>query len=349
MPANPEETSSKKEKKSKKESKKESKKKRKRDAKTEETEEVKEPVKEKSDQKSDVTTDKEARREARKKERQARKEEKEALLEKVPKVDEDGIAYTKLQIKRMVKRVKQGLAPAPTEAEERERLRRDAEMRREEEAELAGLLYNRDEEDDEEEGNSEEPEEKDEDDDKDANDEEIESENATEPKEALVPPKKKAKRSKPVPPDYVCQACKNKHQPVHWIYDCPDKVTVRGTNQKAKKDRGFHDPDSRKVFVSGLPFDVKPGDVQNLFKGCGEVATCRLVKFGDTGRCNGQAYVSFVTDGAAEKALKLSGTTLDNEKPDKKKKGKKTEEQSRRKELKLKVTKVKNRRLTKAT
>ena len=163
------------------------------------------------------------------------------------------------------------------------------------------------------------------------------------------PTKKRAKRSKPVPPDYICQACKNKHATPHWIYDCPDKVTVRGTNQKAKKLRGLHDPSANKLFVSGLPFDVKPTDVTSLFQSCGKVVSCKLVKFRDTGRCNGQAYVSFDTDQAAEKALKLSGTVIDNfsEKGSKKKSKKSGESSSKRKQLKLKVSKMQRRGGTK--
>ena len=299
--------------------------------------------------------DKEARRKARKRNRSDRQKEKEELMEKVPKVDEHGIAYTKLQIRRMLKRVKRGLPPVPTEEEERERLRNEAQLRREEESELAGMIYKKDEDDEEEpeevqmeateaddaENEKEEPEGPNFSDE----DEKLETENKQEGNQ--LPVKKKSKRSKPVPGDYVCQACKNKHQPPHWIYDCPDKITMKGTNQKAKKLRGLNEPDTRKVFVSGLPFDVKPGDVEKLFHACGKVMSCRLVKFGDTGRCNGQAYVSFDTDSGAKKALKLSGTIIDNATDEPKKKQSKKPEATRRKELKLKVSRVLNRTRTK--
>lgn len=315
--------------------------------------------------------DKEGRRETKKQERLARKREKEELMAKVPKVDEDGISYTKLQIKRMLKRVKRGLPPVPTKEEEHERLRNEAQLRREEEAELAGMIFRReddvgDNEDDDQDGDratgKDDSDDRDDDDDDESEGEqdeedaqpEVESSNGgegTSTNEAQQPPKKKSKRSKPVPQDYVCSACKNKHSPIHWIYDCPDKVTVRGTNNKKKKERGLNQPDSRKVFVSGLPFDVKPADVQQLFQGCGKVASCKLVKFGDTGRCNGQAYVSFDTDEAATKSLKLSGTAIDNSKEEgSKKKSKKSDASpSKRRELKLKISRVLNRRVTKKT
>lgn len=294
--------------------------------------------------------DKEARREARKKDRQSRKKDKEDLKEKVPKVDEDGIAYTKIQTKRMIKRVKRGLPPVPTKHEENERLRNEAQLRREEEAELSGMIFGKEEDEEEDEEQAV----KDEDDDSEGagndkadSDEEEKDESKfkkAQKENPAIQQNKKAKRSKTVPDDYVCSACKNKHQPIHWIYDCPNKVTIRGTNQKRKKLRGLHDPDSKKVFVSGLPFDVKPDDVEQLFKGCGTVASCKLIKFEDTGRCKGQAYVSFETDDSAKKAMKLSGTTIDNSKDEPKKKAKKSDTPAKaRMQLKLKVTKVMNR------
>jgi hypothetical protein len=82
------------------------------------------------------------------------------------------------------------------------------------------------------------------------------------------PSKKKSSkpRSKPIPSDYVCRACKNTHKPPHWIYDCPQKATVCGTNQIAKPLRGHIEPDTQhKVFVSGLPFGVTRKAVEDFF------------------------------------------------------------------------------------
>lgn len=293
-------------------------------------------------------------KELRRASRKAKRQEKEDLLAKVPKVDENGIKYTKIQIKRMLKRVKRGMYPVPTEEEERERLRSEAQMRRADEAEFSGLVYQK-----EEEKGDTEADDKDEEVDEAANegvDESIDA-SQTQEEEAMKDDTnqvkneahvaKKAKRSKAVPPDYVCQACNNKMKPVHWIYDCSMKVTVRGRNQKKKKLRGINETDSKKLFVSGLPFEVKPADVTNVFKACGKVVNCKLLKFGDTGRCNGQAYVSFDTDEAASNALKLSGTMIDNGADDApKKKGRKSNEASKRKQLKLKVIKAVNRRVT---
>jgi RNA recognition motif. (a.k.a. RRM, RBD, or RNP domain) len=277
--------------------------------------------------------------------------EKEALLSQVPETDEHGISYSKLQRRRMMKRVKRGLPPVPTPEEEEERLRQEAQLKREEEEELAGMLYNKRKSysDDEEE---------DQDDDDGGPDIEIENSQDENPEDeadigeaqkrnekSSDPEKKKRKRAKEVPVDYICQACKNKHQPVHWIYDCPDKVTIRGTNKVSKSTKGIHDPDEKKVFVSGLPFEAKRKDVEALFSSCGKLVQCKLLTFPDTGRCKGQAYLTFDSQESAKKAVALNGTTIDNKADDDKKP--KGEKGNSRTELKLKVTKMLNRIATK--
>ena len=314
------------------------------------------------------TSKQDDRKEERKKLRQAKLSQKEEWMSKIPKVDQDGISYTKMQIRKMLKRVKKGLNPILTEEEERQRKKNEIELQKEEEAELVGMIYKPDKQDDDDDEDDEGSNDKDsEHNDGDANNEENQSDDdankvgemdqeksteESEPAQApstTLPAKKKAKRSKPVPADYTCSACKNRHQPAHWIYDCPDKVTMRGTNQKKKKLRGLHEPDAKKVFVSGLPFDVKSKDIVGIFQpycgSTGKVVSSKLIAFKDTGRCNGQAYIFFDTEEAAAKALKASGTTIDGAEffPEKKKNDK------GRKELKLKVSRVLNRRLTKGT
>lgn len=300
----------------------------------------------------------------------SKKEEKTELIKKIPLKNEDGIAYTKFQIRQMMKRVKRGLPPVATPKELDEKRQNDARLRREEEAELLGLASTRNIPDsDDNDGNSRGEDEgeidNNENNSDDENDEQ-EKESSADPTVTCTPvpsvtsnsgeAKKKLKQNKPIPSDYICQACKNRHTPAHWIYDCPDKVTVRGTNKKRKKERGVNDPDAKKVFVSGLPFDVKAKAVEDFFsvtKNCGTVAAVRLVKFEDTKRCNGQAYISFDTDEGAQRAITLSGTTLDAEElsspmdgTNSKKKKDDGESPAKRKQLKLKVSKVLNRRKT---
>jgi len=303
---------------------------------------------------------------------QSKKEEKEELLKKVPTKDKDGMAYTKLQIRRMMKRVKKGLPPVPTPRELEESKQAEARLKREEESLYAGEATHNEVQNDSDDDDDDAEEEGEDDD---GDDEGMDGNNNVPPEDkntsTPVPTgnddgkiaKKKAKRNKTVPSDYVCSACKNRNTPAHWIYDCPDKITVRGANQKKKKDRGVHDPDSKKVFVSGLPFEANAKKVEDFFStthNCGIVSCVGLIKFDDSKRCNGQAYVTFNTDEGAKLALELTGITINaeelssdvNDAKKKKKNGKEGEGSSddvivKRKELKLKVSKVRNRNETK--
>mmetsp|Transcript_10764 Transcript_10764/g.15182 ORF Transcript_10764/g.15182 Transcript_10764/m.15182 type:complete len:436 (-) Transcript_10764:92-1399(-) len=305
----------------------------------------------------------------RKAKKSKRKSEKFDLLDKVPKVDENGISYTKIQIRRMLKRVKRGLPPVLTEKEEQERLRQLKLEKKEEEDELAGMFYNKDgsvdeeiDDHEEEDGNNNEKE----------TDQPISNVENPQPSNVIdhiqssqvscneaTPSHKKKKRSKPIPEGYKCSACQNKHTPAHWIYDCPDKIRKPGCNKVAKKLRGINEPASHKVFVSGLPFDTKTKDVENYFQNiqkCGTVVHCKLLTFEDTKRCKGQGIVTFDNEDGAKNALKLNKILLDlgggadaatsNTKQKKNKKGD-NDTPKTKKELVLGVSKVFNRLVTK--
>ncbi|GAX26592.1 hypothetical protein FisN_21Lh057 [Fistulifera solaris] len=270
-----------------------------------------------------------------KEKRRARREERKQWLEKVPKVDEHGIAYTKLQLRRMAKRMARGLDPIESEAEKQERLKNEAELRRQEQDELEGIIRKPIPGDEEDSG----PEAVDSDEER---EESRDAErNITTAKHKSIEPQTvyKNKRKKEVPEDYVCSACQNKHTPVHWIYDCPSKKTIRGTNQLSKKLRGLHNPSTTKVFVSGLPFSMTSKELKDLFdKACGPVARAKAITFPDSGRCKGQGIVTFQDEESARKALTLmNGKQLDVS-GDSKKVGK---------QLQLKVTKVLNRKVSK--
>ncbi|KAL3800260.1 hypothetical protein ACHAWO_013842 [Cyclotella atomus] len=279
----------------------------------------------------------------------AKKQVEEELLAKIPKVDEDGIPYNKIQIRRMKRRVKHGLDPIPTEEEEKEIAKRKEEEKKEVEELFADRekdkLLSEDEVEDGE-GGSDGEESHDDPDDEGADDRD-------KPTHQQQPIYKKA-RTKPVPPDYVCSACQNKSSQdgefsPHWIYDCPSKVTKKGCNTKSKKTRGLTDPPSRKVFVSGLPFDVTERGVKQYFDTAGEVVHVKLLKFEDSQRCKGQGILTFDTDAGAKAALKLNGEIwVEEEEPVKKKKKKSVESTAKeKKELRLKVSKVLNRFVTK--
>lgn len=308
--------------------------------------------------------------------RALKKQRKEDLLSKIPKVDPaTSIPYNKIQIRRMLRRVKHGLDPIPTEEEERiiwERAKRDK-------IEVDRLLFA--EEDEERNVDIDDVHEDKQDDAGDkANDNQGPEEEGggyeiSSTDKAAHDTSKKTKRSKPVPPDYICQACQNNlpnFTTPHWIYDCPNKVTQRGCNAVAKKLRGLHDPPSRKVFVSGLPFECTERQVKRYFEKniAGdrddndvteslELVHCKLLKFEDSNRCKGQAFLTFESDLGAKMALKLNGSVwedVDEVEIVKKKKRNKTASakdesgggnDSKKKELKLKVTKVLNRHVTK--
>ena len=142
-----------------------------------------------------------------------------------------------------------------------------------------------------------------------------------------------------------------------------------GTNQVSRKKRGLHDPLETKLFVSGLPFDTTIKDVTELFTskimndgdtttatttataGGPLVVHCKLIKFDDTKRCKGQAFVTFATPEAAKSALKLNGTMIQSSSIPATTKSNKAKQDAGKtttsKELKLKITKVLNRTLTK--
>jgi len=237
--------------------------------------------------------------------RQQRRMERKAAMDKIPETDpETGRAFTKQERRRMRKRVERGLDPIETPRERHERQVQDAELRKEEEEELLGSVVRKpipSPEDDED----VEVDKEDEDVDDDLQDDEKEDQ-----EEQCVPASdRKPKCKKPVPADYVCSACQAKA--LHWIYDCPKKVTVRGTNLKRKRDRGNNAADPAKVFISGLPFTVKAAKLKELItEKAGPVKHVKILTFEDTGRCKGQAYVTMESVQDVEKALALTGESM---------------------------------------
>jgi hypothetical protein len=315
--------------------------------------------------------------------KRARAAEKVRLLEQVPKVDEQtGIAYTKQQIRRMRKRVARGLHPIETPAEMHQRRMRESELKKEEEAEFAGLFVQKkrpdaarptNDDDDEEEqsvkysddqiNDGQDGSEKDEDGDQESTTSETGRKASTagavnEPavKETAQeqtpaqPPAKKKPRCKPVPHDYVCSACQNAIQPAHWIYDCPQKKSVRGgVNKNEKQLRGVHDPSEKKLFVSGLPFEATVGYVKKLFESKSGIAPTfvKLVKFKDSERCRGQAYLSFASEADAKMAAqKMDGQDIIQSSTNPAATAKDGAENRPKKNLKLAVTSVRNRFVT---
>lgn len=285
--------------------------------------------------------DKATRKQLRAERRQARV----ALLEKVPKVDEHGISYTKQQLRRMAKRLAKGLPALETKQEAHQRLVNESRLKRELEDDLAGdeevPMEGGAEEDSDDEVPMEGENVSDSDDEEEEQDESNRNEEASKEESSSFPASTalssptvqtfRIKCHKPVPSDYVCSACHNKILPAHWIYDCPQKHT-----------KGIHDPSANKVFVSGLPFEANHKYVTDLF-GALRVKHLKLLTFNDSQRCKGQAFVTLSNEVDAKQALKMNGTVLDTTSNGKGSDQKKP----MKKPLVLKVTRVLNRHVTK--
>jgi hypothetical protein len=360
----------------------------------------------KSNDADDGNTNKDVSKSTRHAQRKSEKAQlKLQLQSKIPTHDpETGIPYNKIQVRRMMRRVKHGLSPIPTEEEENEIRAREKRERMEEEA----LMYAERRNDNEDASNPEKDDENsdsengvvnnkddqddasfsgDDNDNNEEDDGEADTHSGSAEKDITVaktttytaaqqqpPPTKKAKRNKPVPTDYICQACQNNPQSSsssfvpHWIYDCPVKKTQRGCNQISKKLRGLHDPPSHKVFVSGLPFECDEGMVKRFFEESmmkndgknanvvSELVHCKLLKFEDSNRCKGQAFLTFDSEEGATLAIRVMNGSIWKEivEPGMATKGKKKKTSSAasteggaKKELKLKVTKALNRFVTK--
>ena len=280
--------------------------------------------------------------------KKSRLEKKKELMEKIPETNEFGLPFTKIQIRKMVKRVKSGLPPIPSKQEQKEL----EKQRKQEDKEISEMLFSREDKggtknDDENEAETDNEDVEEEREEK----ESLEVKNDTSGEEGVTEASKektvgiirsKKSRTKPVPDDYVCFACKNKLSPKHWIYDCPSKVTVRGTNKVKKNQRGVTQPGENKIFVSGFPYNVKRKDICEYFeRKSGKVVACKMMTFQDSLRFNGQVILSFDTKEFAEKALKLDGEIYRGS-DDQQKKGNETE-----KERWLKVTRVLSRAVTK--
>ena len=134
-----------------------------------------------------------------------------------------------------------------------------------------------------------------------------------------------AKRaSKPTPDGYVCNACK---QGGHWIFDCKVYLLKKNENKgSTKKDKAAalfskigaseeaHNQSTlpkTKVFVQGLPFNCKQQELQKMFEDeCGSVKAVNLIKFDDSERCKGMAYITFDTESGAAKSLEMTGKKM---------------------------------------
>ena len=106
--------------------------------------------------------------------------------------------------------------------------------------------------------------------------------------------------------------------------DAAPKRRARGgvKNQKRDGDSSFpsssalssgsQDPAlARRVFVGGMPFKFEEAEVREYWSWCGEIESMSLLRFPDTGRFRGIAFITFADDEAYKKALECDGTMLE--------------------------------------
>eukprot|EP00250_Pteridium_aquilinum_P011039 c19798_g1_i1 orf=115-1149(+) len=68
--------------------------------------------------------------------------------------------------------------------------------------------------------------------------------------------------------------------------------------------------DNKTVCAGGMPYDTTEEDILECFKECGTVARVLCMKFADTQRFKGLAFITFETEAAASKALSLDGVNM---------------------------------------
>lgn len=92
---------------------------------------------------------------------------------------------------------------------------------------------------------------------------------------------------------------------------CSDHVE----QEKQKPSAGSNHVDdsgiNRRVYVGGLPFSLSEEDVKEFWSECGEVRAIQCLKFPDTKKFRGIAYLTFATEEGYQKALACNGDYVD--------------------------------------
>lgn len=70
---------------------------------------------------------------------------------------------------------------------------------------------------------------------------------------------------------------------------------------------------ARRVFVGGMPFSYEVDTIREYWSFCGEIEDLDLMRFPDTGRFKGIAFITYATEAGYEEALKCDGTDLDGQ------------------------------------
>ncbi|KAK1355386.1 Phragmoplastin interacting protein 1 [Heracleum sosnowskyi] len=67
---------------------------------------------------------------------------------------------------------------------------------------------------------------------------------------------------------------------------------------------------STKVYVGGIPYYSNEEDIRSFFESCGTITEVDCMRFPDTGKFRGIAFISFKTEAAAKRALALDGADM---------------------------------------
>jgi len=68
--------------------------------------------------------------------------------------------------------------------------------------------------------------------------------------------------------------------------------------------------DALTVYVGGVSYDAKEDQIHSFFEKCGEIASIRMPKFKDSGRCKGIAFVEFTDKAGVDAALQQNDAEL---------------------------------------
>lgn len=66
-----------------------------------------------------------------------------------------------------------------------------------------------------------------------------------------------------------------------------------------------------RIFAGGMPFSYEEDAVREYWSFCGPIEDLSLVRFPDTGRFKGMAFITYATEEGFEAALACDGSDLD--------------------------------------
>jgi RNA recognition motif-containing protein len=90
-----------------------------------------------------------------------------------------------------------------------------------------------------------------------------------------------------------------------WSLKRPKKSNSDSIPESTETENPFNN--NRTIYIQGLPFDAADEQVADFFKECGEVLSCRLPKWHDSGKLKGYGHVEFKSSASVLKALELNG------------------------------------------